>query len=137
MFVARATDASWRAVLRNVRRVAGSTCSLVPASTNTYSERSTTSRFAAGTIRLDVSGWESLDPVERKCEYLLLPCSFGCGQRVRSSAMKHHKVYECPKRGHTCEYMYCGYHNARVIVRYGNNISQYATKLNSPCRVSK
>ena len=42
-----------------------------------------------------------LDPVKRKC---VLPCSFGCGQRVRRCAIKHHKLHECPKRDHTCEY---------------------------------
>ena len=57
---------------------------------------------------------DHLDPVKRKCEYLLLSCSFGCGQRVRRHVMKHHKLHECPKRDHTCEY--CSYHNSRDIV---------------------
>ena len=57
---------------------------------------------------------DHLDLVRRNCEYLLLPCSFGCGQRVRRRAMKHHKLHECPKRNHTCEY--CNYHDSRDIV---------------------
>ena len=57
---------------------------------------------------------DHLDPVRRKCKYLLLPCSFGCGKQVRSSSMKQHKLYRCPKRDHTCKY--CSYHNSRDIV---------------------
>ena len=57
---------------------------------------------------------DHFDPDKRKCEYLLLPCSFGCGQQVRRRAMKHHKLHECPKRDHTCEY--CSYHDSRDIV---------------------
>ena len=57
---------------------------------------------------------DHLDLVRRKCEYLLLPCSFGCGQQVRRRAMKHHKFYACPKRDHTCKY--CNYHDSRDIV---------------------
>ena len=57
---------------------------------------------------------DHLDPVKRKCKYLLLPCSFGCGQQVRRHALKHHKLHECPKRDHTCEY--CSYHDSRDIV---------------------
>ena len=57
---------------------------------------------------------DHLDTVKRKCDYLLFPCSFGCGQRVRRHAMKHHKLHECPKRDHTCEY--CSYHDSRDIV---------------------
>ena len=57
---------------------------------------------------------DHLDPNKRKCEYILLPCSFGCGQQVRKHAMKQHKLHECPKRDHTCEY--CSYHDSRDIV---------------------
>ena len=57
---------------------------------------------------------DHLDPVKRKCEYLLLPCSFGCGQQVRRHAMKQHKLYECLKRDHTC--VYCSYHDSHDIV---------------------
>ena len=57
---------------------------------------------------------DHLDSDKRKCKYILLPCSFGCGQWVRRHGMKHHKLHECPKRDHTCEY--CSYHDSRDIV---------------------
>ena len=59
---------------------------------------------------------EHLDPERRRrCHFVLIPCSFGCDEHVRSGAMKEHKKSHCRKRPSTCEH--CGgYHNARDIV---------------------
>ena len=55
-----------------------------------------------------------LDPVRRRCGFVLITCSLGCGERVQSGAMKEHKKSHCRKRPSTCEH--CGYHNAHDIV---------------------
>ena len=57
---------------------------------------------------------EHLDPEARRCGFILLPCSLGCGERVRSSEAKEHMMNNCSKRLCTCEY--CGYYNKRDIV---------------------
>ena len=58
---------------------------------------------------------EHLDPEARRCDFVLLPCSLGCGERVRSSAAKEHMLNNCSKRLCTCQY--CGYYyNKRDIV---------------------
>ena len=57
---------------------------------------------------------EHLDPVWRQCDFVLIPCSFGCGEHVRSGAIKEHKHSQCRKRPSTCEH--CSYYNARDIV---------------------
>ena len=57
---------------------------------------------------------EHLDPARRKCDYVLVMCSFGCGQQVRSGEMEKHKTNRCVKRPTTCEY--CGFHNKRDYV---------------------
>ena len=51
-----------------------------------------------------------LDPIKRRCSYLLLPCSFGCGEKVRSGIMKEHKKNHCPKRQISCRY--CSYYSS-------------------------
>ena len=50
-----------------------------------------------------------LDPDKRKCNYILLPCSFGCGERIRSGAMREHMKSSCTKRQMSCQYCssYC------------------------------
>ena len=57
---------------------------------------------------------EHLDPVMRKCGFILLACPFGCGERVRGSAMKDHMLSECCKR--LCECEHCGFCNDFDIV---------------------
>ena len=57
---------------------------------------------------------EHLDPVIRKCGFILLACPLGCGERVRSSAMKDHILSDCCKR--SCECEHCGYCNSFDIV---------------------
>ena len=57
---------------------------------------------------------EHLDPVMRKCDFILLACPLGCGERVRSSAMKDHILSGCSKR--SCECEHCGYCNKFDIV---------------------
>ena len=57
---------------------------------------------------------EHLDPVIRKCDFILLACPFGCGKRFRSSAMKDHILRSCSERPHDCEY--CGYYNKFEVV---------------------
>ena len=52
---------------------------------------------------------EHLDPARRKCDYVLVTCSFGCGQQVRSGEMKKHKTKTCVKRPVTCKH--CGFHD--------------------------
>ena len=55
-----------------------------------------------------------LDPDKRKCDYILLPCSFGCGERIRSGAMRDHKERYCTKRQMSCQY--CSYCSSYDIV---------------------
>ena len=55
-----------------------------------------------------------LDPDKRKCDYILLPCSFGCGERIRSGAMRDHKKRHCTKRQMSCQY--CSYCSSYDIV---------------------
>ena len=57
---------------------------------------------------------EHLDPVIRKCGFILLTCPLGCGERVRSSEMKDHILSDCCKR--LCECEHCGYCNSFDIV---------------------
>ena len=57
---------------------------------------------------------EHLDPVIRKCGFILLACPLGCGERVRSSEMKDHILSDCCKRSYVCEH--CGYCNKFDIV---------------------
>ena len=57
---------------------------------------------------------EHLDPANRHCGYVRVPCSFQCGELVRSGAVKEHKRSHCRKRPYTCKY--CGYHNALDVV---------------------
>ena len=55
-----------------------------------------------------------LDPDKRKCNYILLPCSFGCGERIRSGAMREHLKSSCTKRQMICQY--CSYFSSYDIV---------------------
>ena len=57
-----------------------------------------------------------LDPDKRKCDYilLLLPCFFGCRERIRSSAMRDHMMRYCAKRPMSCQY--CSYFSSCEIV---------------------
>ena len=55
-----------------------------------------------------------LDPDKMKCDYILLPCSFGCGERIRSGAMRDHKKRYCTKRQMSCQY--CSYFDSYDIV---------------------
>ena len=55
-----------------------------------------------------------LDPDKRKCDYILLPCSFGCGKRIRSGAMREHLKRYCTKRQMSCQY--CSYCSSYDIV---------------------
>ena len=55
-----------------------------------------------------------LDPDKRKCNYILLPCSFGCGERIRSGAMRDHLKRYCTKRQMSCQY--CSYCSSYDIV---------------------
>ena len=55
-----------------------------------------------------------LDPDKRKCDYILLPCSFGCGERIRSGAMREHKKSSCTKRQMSCQY--CSYCSSYDII---------------------
>ena len=57
---------------------------------------------------------EHLDPEKRKCSFILLTCPFGCGKRVRNSAMKDHILSDCCKRLYMCEH--CSYCNKFDIV---------------------
>ena len=50
----------------------------------------------------------------KKCGFILLACPLGCGERVRSSAMKDHILNDCCKR--SCECEHCGYCNDFDIV---------------------
>ena len=45
-----------------------------------------------------------LDPDKRRCGYILLPCSFGCGERILSGAMREHRKSSCTKRQMSCQY---------------------------------
>ena len=55
-----------------------------------------------------------LDPDKKKCNYIFLPCTFGCGERVRSGAMREHKNSSCTKRQMSCQY--CSYCSLYDIV---------------------
>ena len=55
-----------------------------------------------------------LDPDKRRCDYILLPCSFGCGERIRSGAMREHMKSSCTKRQMSCQY--CSYCSSYDIV---------------------
>ena len=55
-----------------------------------------------------------LDSDKRKCDYILLPCSFGCGEGIRSGAMREHKKSSCTKRQMSCQY--CSYCSSYDIV---------------------
>ena len=55
-----------------------------------------------------------LDLDKRKCDYILLPCFFGCGERIRSSAMRDHMMRYCVKRQMSCQY--CSYFSSCEIV---------------------
>ena len=57
---------------------------------------------------------EHLDPVIRKCGFILLACPLGCGERVHNSAMKDHILSGCCKRFYLCEH--CGYYNDFDVV---------------------
>ena len=57
---------------------------------------------------------EHLDPLLRKCGFILLVCPLGCGERVCSSAMEEHIKSYCSKRSYVCEH--CGYYNNHDIV---------------------
>ena len=57
---------------------------------------------------------EHLDPLLRRCGFILLVCPLGCGERVRSSAMEEHIKSYCSKRSYVCEH--CGYYNNHDIV---------------------
>ena len=57
---------------------------------------------------------EHLDPLFRRCGFILLVCPLGCGERVRSSAMEEHIRSYCSKRPYVCEH--CGYYNKCDIV---------------------
>ena len=52
--------------------------------------------------------------MSRRCDFILLVCPLGCGERVRSSAMEEHIRSYCSKRSYVCEH--CGYYNKRDIV---------------------
>ena len=45
-----------------------------------------------------------LDPDKKKCSYVLLPCSLGCGAKIRRGVMRDHMKKYCPKRQITCQY---------------------------------
>ena len=55
-----------------------------------------------------------LDPGKRECNYILLPCSFGCGKTIRSGAMREHMKSSCTKRQMSCQY--CSYCSSYDIV---------------------
>ena len=55
-----------------------------------------------------------LDPDKRKCDCILLPCPFGCGERIRSGAMREHMKKYCTKRQMSCQY--CSYCSSNDIV---------------------
>ena len=55
-----------------------------------------------------------LDPDKRRCGYILLPCSIGCGERVWNCAMSEHKKNSCTKRQMSCQY--CSYCSSYDIV---------------------
>ena len=55
-----------------------------------------------------------LDLDKRRCGYILLPCFFGCGERIRSGVMKEHKKSSCTKRQMSCQY--CSYCSSYDIV---------------------
>ena len=57
---------------------------------------------------------DHLNPAKKRCEYILLVCSFGCGEQVPSGDMKDHKKLHCPKRQEKCKH--CDYYNSRDIV---------------------
>ena len=57
---------------------------------------------------------DHLNPAKKRCEYIPLVCSYGCGERVPSGDMKDHKEFQCPKRLENCEH--CDYHNSYDIV---------------------
>ena len=56
-----------------------------------------------------------LNPDKRKCDYILLPCSFGCGERIRSGAMRDHLKRYCAKRQTSCKH--CSYFSTYDIVQ--------------------
>ena len=55
-----------------------------------------------------------LDPDKRRCNYVLLPCSFGCSERRLSGAMRDHLKRYCTKRQMSCQY--CSYCSSYDIV---------------------
>ena len=57
---------------------------------------------------------EHLDPLLRRCGFILLLCPLGCGERFRSSSMEEHISSYCSKRLCACEH--CGYSNKYDIV---------------------
>ena len=57
---------------------------------------------------------DHLNPAKKRCEYILLVCSFGCGEQVLSGDMKDHKKLHCPKRQEKCKH--CDYYNSRDVV---------------------
>ena len=54
------------------------------------------------------------DPDKRKCDYILLPCSFGCGETIRSGDIREHLKSSCTKRQMNCQY--CSYCSSYDIV---------------------
>ena len=78
---------------------------------------------------------EHLDPVIRKCGFILLACPFGCGERVRSSAVKDHILSDCSKR--SCECEHCGYFNEFDIVteRHYPVCEQFPVECPNACSV--
>ena len=57
---------------------------------------------------------EHLDPLLKRCGFILLACPLGCGERVRSSVMEEHIRSLCDKRLCACDY--CGYYSSHDIV---------------------
>ena len=55
-----------------------------------------------------------LDPVIRKCGFILLACPLGCGEHIRGFAMKDHILSGCSNRMYVCEH--CGYYNKCDVV---------------------
>ena len=55
-----------------------------------------------------------LDPDKRECDYILLPCFFGCGKEIRSGAMGEHLTIRFPGRQISCKY--CSYCSSYDIV---------------------
>ena len=75
--------------------------------------------------------------LDRKCVFFLHPCPLGCGEYIRSSAMKDHILSDCSKR--SCECEHCGYCNDFDIVteRHYSLCEMFPVECPNACSIEK